>query len=77
MKNIGLLITLIGAVMLIVPTVVSSCSTFVDYNAYTVSAAALVVIGILAHIILNKFLPYNDDEKKSTTSKSAAMANEN
>lgn len=77
MKNIGLLITFIGAVMLIVPAVIPSCSTFVDYNAYTVSAAALVVVGIIAHIILNKFLPLDGDEKDSTTSKSAAMANEN
>lgn len=77
MKNIGLLLTLIGAVMLIVPTVINSCSTLVDYNAYTVSAAALVVIGILVHIILNKFLPLDGDEKNPTTSKSTAMANEN
>jgi len=77
MKNIGLILTFIGAVMLIVPTVVPSCSTFVDYNAYTITAAGLVLVGIIAHIILNKILPLDGDEKKSTTSKSAAMANEN
>lgn len=56
-KNIGIILVIIGAVMLILPAVVSSCSSFVDYNAYTVAAAVLVVGGIILHIILHKCLP--------------------
>lgn len=57
MKNIGTILTLIGAIMLIVPTLVNSLSELVDYNSYTITAALFVVGGILVHIILNKRLP--------------------
>lgn len=57
MKNIGTILTLIGAIMLVLPTLVNSMSELVDYNSYTITAALLVVVGIIVHIILNKRLP--------------------
>lgn len=57
MKNIGTIMALIGAIMLILPTLVSSLSELVDYNTYTIVASLFVVGGIIAHIILNKRLP--------------------
>lgn len=56
-KYIGIILSLIGAVMLILPAVVSACSSFVDYNAYTIAAVVLVVAGIILHIVLHKVLP--------------------
>jgi len=57
LKNIGIILAIIGAVMLILPAVVSSCSSLVDYNIYTVTATVLVVAGIVLHITMHKYLP--------------------
>ena len=50
LKNLGVLLVIIGAVILI------ACFTTGNVNNNTVlaSSLALVVIGLIAHIILNK-----------------------
>ena len=50
LKNLGVLLVIIGAVILI------ACFTTgnVNNNAILGSSLALVVIGLIAHIILNK-----------------------
>lgn len=50
LKNLGLLIVLIGVVMLVVLAFTGN----VNNNALLVTPVAIMVVGIIAHIILNK-----------------------
>jgi len=59
MKNLGLILIIVGALMLILgmlgdPLGVSALSDLCDFNAYTLGAFLLVVVGFVAHIVLNK-----------------------
>ena len=40
------------------PMLVSAMADLVDYNWYTVGNIALIIIGLILHILMNKHLPY-------------------
>lgn len=61
LKNLGVLLIIVGALLLILPTLIPAMVDLLDYNAYTVAGAVLVIIGFLAHIIFNKYLPLTTD----------------
>jgi len=61
-KNIGVLLVLLGAILLILPTIIPAMVDALDENPYTIAGVALIIIGLIAHILLNKYLPL-DDEK--------------
>ena len=51
LKYSGVLLLLIGVAILVAYNVVSSPT-----NAYLVSALSLMIVGLIAHVLLNKFL---------------------
>ena len=53
MKNLGIILIVIGAFLLVL-TVVPFMADFADQNWYTVGSLILIVIGLIAHIIINK-----------------------
>ncbi len=62
-KNIGILLIIIGALLLIVPVIVPAAVDALDYNAYTISGVVLVLLGLIGHIFLNKYLPLDGDDE--------------
>lgn len=50
LKSLGLLLIVIGAILL----VLSYALGWVDYNLVNGGALLLIVIGVIAHIVLNK-----------------------
>ena len=58
LKHLGLALIILGALLLILPMLVSGMADLVDYNWYTVGNIALIIIGLILHILMNKHLPY-------------------
>ena len=56
LKNLGVILIVLGALLSILGTVIPAMGDLLDQNAYTFTAAALVIIGLIAHIVLNKIL---------------------
>ena len=57
-KNyIGVLLALLGAVLLILAMLVPPMNDLMDYNAFTFGSYALIVVGIIAHVYINKKRP--------------------
>ena len=59
MKNLGLIAIMVGAVMMIAgmlgdPLGIEPLSDLCDFNAYTLGALVLIIVGFVAHIVLNK-----------------------
>ena len=50
MKNLGVLIVVLGAILLII----SYFANFTDYNWVNGGALLLIIIGIVVHIIVSK-----------------------
>lgn len=61
LKNLGVLLIIVGALLLILPSLIPAMVDLLDYNAYTVTGCALVIVGFFAHILLNKYLPLAAD----------------
>ena len=59
-KNIGILLVILGAVLLILPNLISPLGDLLDQNPYTVGSVVLVIAGLIVHIWLNKVLPLDD-----------------
>ena len=57
LKHLGLALIILGALLLILPMLVSAMADLVDYNWYTVGNIALIIIGLILHILMNKHLP--------------------
>ena len=53
MKNLGLILIIIGAILLVL-TVVPVMADLADQNWYTVGSLVLIIAGLIAHIIINK-----------------------
>lgn len=51
LKNLGIILIVVGAVMLIASFYVSGLSS---QNGYTATALVICIIGLVAHIVLNK-----------------------
>jgi len=54
MKNLGIILIIVGALLMILCTVLPFMSDLADENWYTVGSFVLIIIGLLAHIIINK-----------------------
>ena len=56
-KNIGILLIVLGALLLIISALVPGCGDLADQNWYTWgSFIVLIVGGLITHIIVNKKL---------------------
>lgn len=61
LKFLGITLIIIGAILLILPMlpiVGTSMADLADENWYTVGNLALIIIGLILHITLNKKLEY-------------------
>lgn len=58
LKLLGIALIILGAVLLILPMVVVAMSDLADQNWYTMGNLALIIIGLITHIVLNKKLSY-------------------
>jgi hypothetical protein len=61
LKFLGITLIIIGAILLILPMlpiVGTSMADLADENWYTVGNLALIIIGLISHITLNKKLEY-------------------
>ena len=65
-KNIGIALVVLGAVLMILATVIPALGDLLDQNIYTAGSAFLVIAGIIVHIWLNKKLPLDDEPKGIT-----------
>lgn len=55
MKNLGVILVILGAALLIICALpVPALSDLADNNIYTVGSFVLIIIGLIAHIVLNK-----------------------
>ncbi len=59
MKNVGIILIIVGALMMILgmlgdPLSISALSDLCDFNAYTLGAFLLCVVGLIVHIVVNK-----------------------
>jgi hypothetical protein len=54
MKNLGLILIIIGALALVLCAVVPFMADLADHNWYTWGSVALIIVGLIAHIRINK-----------------------
>lgn len=62
-KYIGVLAVIVGAVLLILPVLISGMVDVLDNNVYATIAAILIIGGLIAHIFLNKYLPLEGEDE--------------
>lgn len=54
MKHLGVILIILGALLLILCAAVPALSDLADNNIYTVGSLVLIIVGLIAHIVLNK-----------------------
>lgn len=55
MKNLGLILLVIGAVLLILPMALQDVmGDLADQNWYTIGSVALIFLGMVAHVVIKK-----------------------
>ncbi len=54
MKNLGLILIIIGAVLLVLTTVLPFMADLADQNWYTIGSLVLIIVGLICHIVINK-----------------------
>ncbi len=63
-KNIGICLVVVGALLLILATVIPALGDLLDQNIYTAGSAFLVIAGVIVHIWMNKKLPLDDEPEE-------------
>ncbi len=58
LKNLGLALVILGAVLLSLTMLVPAMADLADENWYTFGSMIMIVVGLLAHINFNKHLAY-------------------
>jgi len=58
LKFLGIALIILGAILLVLPMIITSMADLVDHNWYTVGNLVLIIIGLISHIVLNKKLEY-------------------
>ena len=58
LKFLGIALIILGAILLILPMIITPMADLVDHNWYTVGNLVLIIIGLISHIVLNKKLEY-------------------
>lgn len=54
MKNLGLILIIIGAVLLVLTTVLPFMADLADQNWYTIGSLVIIIAGLICHIVINK-----------------------
>lgn len=54
MKNLGLILIVLGALLIILCALVPGMADFADNNWYTWGSVGIIIIGLITHIIVNK-----------------------
>mgnify|MGYP006988847859 CR=1 FL=1 len=54
MKHLGIILCMIGALLLVLCQLVPAMADLADYNWYTWGNVALIIIGFITHIVVNK-----------------------
>lgn len=54
MKNLGIILIIVGALLLVCCAALPFMADLADQNWYTVGSFVLIIIGLIAHIIINK-----------------------
>jgi hypothetical protein len=54
MKNLGLILIIIGAILLVLTTVLPFMADLADQNWYTIGSLVLIIVGLICHIVINK-----------------------
>jgi len=54
MKNLGIILIIIGALLLVLCAVVPPMADLADQNWYTVGSLVMIIVGLIAHIVINK-----------------------
>ena len=60
-KHLGIALVVLGAVLLILASIIPPLGDLLDINVYTAGSAFLVIAGIIVHIWMNKKLPLEDE----------------
>ena len=58
LKFLGIVFIILGAILLVLPMIVTPLADLVDQNWYTVGNLVLIIVGLISHIVLNKKLEY-------------------
>ena len=56
MKNLGIILIILGALLLVLCALVPAMADLADQNLYTWGSVILIIHGLIAHIIVNKVL---------------------
>lgn len=56
LNYVGVIMVLLGAVLMILAMFVAPMSDLSDQNWYTVGSLSLIILGIVAHVCINKYL---------------------
>ena len=56
MKNLGIILIIVGALLLILCALVPAMGDLADQNWYTWGNFFLIVVGLITHIVVNKKL---------------------
>lgn len=58
LKFLGIALIILGAILLVLPMLITPLADLVDHNWYTVGNLVLIIVGLISHIVLNKKLEY-------------------
>ena len=54
MKNLGIILVIVGALLLVLSAVVPPMADLADQNWYTWGNVFLIIVGLITHIVINK-----------------------
>ncbi|MBO5025075.1 MAG: hypothetical protein J6C86_02905 [Bacteroidaceae bacterium] len=56
LKNLGIAMIILGALLMILATTVTAMSDMLDQNLYTSGSLVLIIVGLIVHIVANKMI---------------------
>ncbi|MCM1311469.1 MAG: hypothetical protein NC206_06735 [Bacteroides sp.] len=56
LKNLGIAMIILGALLMILATTVTAMSDMLDQNLYTGGSLVLIILGLIVHIVANKLI---------------------
>lgn len=56
LKNLGIAMIILGALLIILATTVTAMSDMLDQNLYTSGSLVLIIVGLIVHIVANKMI---------------------
>lgn len=55
LNYVGVIMVLVGAVLMILAMFVAPMGDLCDQNWYTLGSLILIILGIIAHVVINKY----------------------